>query len=113
MLGEWVQTKMATDPDFHKNFFFRDEVFVWLNGYFAFGLMIVHNPNLRHRYVTVWCSLWAEGIIGPYFLKNETGNNVTISGECCRATINDIFVPEFCSNKMALNATQLTKQSNY
>ena len=44
--------------------------------------------------IAVWCALWAEGIIGPYFFKNEAGHNVTVNGERYRAMINDFFVPE-------------------
>ncbi|GFU84034.1 hypothetical protein TNCV_2731761 [Trichonephila clavipes] len=33
----------------------------------------------KHRYIqkklTVWCALWAGGIIGPYFFKNDEGHN--------------------------------------
>ena len=39
-------------------------------------------------------SVWAEGIIGPYFFKNEAGHNVTANGERYRAMINDFFMSE-------------------
>ena len=31
--------------------------------------------------VTVWCDLWAGGIIGPYFFKGAANRNVTVNGE--------------------------------
>ena len=31
--------------------------------------------------VTVWCSLWAGGIIAPYFSKEAANRNVTMNGE--------------------------------
>ncbi|GFU07066.1 uncharacterized protein TNCV_2993191, partial [Trichonephila clavipes] len=43
---------------------------------------------------TVWCALWAGGIIGPYFFKNDEGHNVTVNGDQYRATITNFFIPE-------------------
>ncbi|GFV72728.1 uncharacterized protein TNCV_1951971 [Trichonephila clavipes] len=37
--------------------------------------------------MTVWCALWAGGIIGPYFFKNDEGHNVTVNSHTTRATI--------------------------
>ena len=48
----------------------------------------------RPQKVTVWCALWADGIIGPYFFKIEAGHNITVNGERYRAIINDFFVPD-------------------
>ncbi|GFX54965.1 DUF4817 domain-containing protein [Trichonephila clavipes] len=46
---------------------------------------------LHPEKLTVWCALWASGIIGPYFFKNDEGHNVTVNdGATChtaRATI--------------------------
>lgn len=101
--GEWAQNEMATDPDFHKKILFSDEAHFWLNGYVNkqnCRIWSDDNPQaieetpLHPQKVTVWCALWAEGIIGPYFFKNEAGNNVTVNGERYRAMINDFFVPE-------------------
>ncbi|GFT47523.1 transposable element Tc3 transposase [Trichonephila clavipes] len=43
--------------------------------------------------LTVWCALWAGGIIGPYF-KNDEGHNVTVNGYRYRAMITNFFIPE-------------------
>ncbi|GFT79843.1 transposable element Tc3 transposase [Trichonephila clavipes] len=83
--------------------FIIDEAHFWLNGY-------VNKPNCRiwseanpQVYVetplhpeklTVWCALWAGGIIGPYFLKNGEGHNVTVNGDRYRAMITNFFIPE-------------------
>ncbi|GFV66516.1 DUF4817 domain-containing protein [Trichonephila clavipes] len=48
--------------------------------------------NLRK--LTVWCTLWAGGIIGPYFFKNDEGHNVTVNGDRYRAMITNFFIPE-------------------
>ena len=81
-----------------------NEANFWLNGYVNkknSRIWSDYNPQpivetpLNTQKVTVWCALWAEGIIGPYFFKNEAGHNVTVNGACYRGTINDFFVPEF------------------
>ncbi|GFV85428.1 transposable element Tc3 transposase [Trichonephila clavipes] len=50
----------------------------------AFGLKLIHKCMSKHRYIqkklTVWCALWAGGIIGPYFFKNDERHNVTVNG---------------------------------
>ena len=43
---------------------------------------------------TVWCGLWAGGIIGPYSFKDEAGANVTVNGERYRAMINVFLMLE-------------------
>ncbi|GFV69422.1 transposable element Tc3 transposase [Trichonephila clavipes] len=44
--------------------------------------------------LTVWCALWAGGIIGPYFFKNDEGHNVTVNADRYRAMITNFFIPE-------------------
>ncbi|GFT91140.1 DUF4817 domain-containing protein [Trichonephila clavipes] len=62
----------------------RDEAHFWLNGYVnkqncriwseASPQVYVETP-LHPEKLTVWCALWAGGIIGPYFFKNDEGHN--------------------------------------
>ncbi|GFX63564.1 putative transposable element [Trichonephila clavipes] len=64
--------------DFHKRILFSDEAHFWLNGYVnkqncriwseANPQVYVETP-LHPEKLTVWCALWAGGIIGPYFFK--------------------------------------------
>ncbi|GFV93103.1 uncharacterized protein TNCV_2551941 [Trichonephila clavipes] len=49
---------------------------------------------LHPEKLTVWCALWAGGIIGPYFFKNDEGHNVTVNGDWNRAMITNCFIPE-------------------
>ncbi|GFV20315.1 hypothetical protein TNCV_4140781 [Trichonephila clavipes] len=59
---------------------FPDEAHFWLNGYVnkqncriwseANPQVYVETP-LHPEKLTVWCALWAGGIIGPYFFKND------------------------------------------
>ncbi|GFV76004.1 transposable element Tc3 transposase [Trichonephila clavipes] len=95
-------------PDFHKRILFNDEAHFWLNGYVnkqncriwseANPQVYVGTP-LHPEKLTVWCALWAGGIIGPYFFKNDEGHNVTVNGD------------RSCgSNETAQHVTQLVPQ---
>ncbi|GFW75392.1 uncharacterized protein TNCV_4190461 [Trichonephila clavipes] len=100
---EWAQNKIAVVPDFHKRILFSDEAHFWLNGYVnkqncriwseANPQVYVETP-LHPEKLTVWCALWAGGIIGPYFFKNDEGHNVTVNGDRYRAMITNFFIPE-------------------
>ncbi|GFY23579.1 putative DD41D transposase [Trichonephila clavipes] len=89
--------------DFHKRIFFSDEAHFWLNGYVnkqncriwseANPQVYVETP-LHTEKLTVWGVLWAGGIIGPYFFKNDEGHNVTVNGDRYRTMITNFFIPE-------------------
>ncbi|GFU92168.1 hypothetical protein TNCV_2530271 [Trichonephila clavipes] len=93
---EWAQNEIAVVPDVHKRILFSDEAHFWLNGYVnkqncrisseANPQVHVETP-LHPEKLTVWCALWAGGIIGPYFFKNDEGHNVTVNGDRYRAMI--------------------------
>ncbi|GFT28805.1 transposable element Tc3 transposase [Trichonephila clavipes] len=95
---------MAVVPDFHKRILFSDEGHFWLNGYVnkqncriwseANPQVYVETPLHVRPLLTVWCALWAGGIIGPYFFKNDEGHNVTVNGDRYRAMITNFFIPE-------------------
>ncbi|GFX90820.1 DUF4817 domain-containing protein [Trichonephila clavipes] len=116
---EWAQNETAVVPDFHKRILFSDEAHFWLNGYVnkqncriwseANPQVYVETP-LHLEKLTVWCALWAGGIIGPYFFKNDEGHNVTVNdGATChtaRATIDllkDTFGDRLISRFGSLN----------
>ncbi|GFV80847.1 DUF4817 domain-containing protein [Trichonephila clavipes] len=100
---EWAQNGIAVVPDFHKRILFSDEAHFWLNGYVnkhncriwseANPQVYVETP-LHPEKLTVWCALWAGGITGPYFFKNDEGHNVTVNGDRYRAMITNFFIPE-------------------
>ncbi|GFX89548.1 transposable element Tc3 transposase [Trichonephila clavipes] len=85
------------------SFTIRDEAHFWLNGYVnkqncriwseANPQVYVETP-LHPEKLTVWCALWAGGIIGPYFFKNDEGHNVTVNGDRYRAMFTNFFIPE-------------------
>ncbi|GFX06537.1 transposable element Tc3 transposase [Trichonephila clavipes] len=100
---EWAQNEIAVVSDFRKRILFSNEAYFWLNGYVnkqncriwseANPQVYVETP-LHPEKLTVWCALWADGIIGPYFFKNDEGHNVTVNGVQYRAMITNLFIPE-------------------
>ncbi|GFS95828.1 putative transposable element [Trichonephila clavipes] len=58
------------------------------------NLQVYVKTTLHPEKLTVWCALWAGGIIGPYFFKNDEGYNVTVNGDRSRAMITNFFIPE-------------------
>ncbi|GFW04176.1 DUF4817 domain-containing protein [Trichonephila clavipes] len=69
---EWAQNEIAVVPDFHKRILLSDEARFWLNGYVkkqkcriwseANPQVYVETP-LHPEKLTVWCALWAGGIL--------------------------------------------------
>lgn len=43
---------------------------------------------------TVWCGLWAGGIIGPYFFEDEAGDAVTVNGDRYRDMLTNFAISE-------------------
>ncbi|GFU72212.1 uncharacterized protein TNCV_509751 [Trichonephila clavipes] len=77
---EWAQNEIAVVPDFHKRILFSDEAHFWLNGYVNKQNWRIWSEANPHVYVetplhpeklTVWCALWAGGIL----LQNDEGHN--------------------------------------
>ncbi|GFX45690.1 DUF4817 domain-containing protein [Trichonephila clavipes] len=69
---EWTQNEIAVVPDFHKRISFSDEAHFWLNGYVNkqnCRIWSEGNPQvyvetpLHSEKLTVWCALWAGGIL--------------------------------------------------
>ena len=50
-------------------------------------------PHHRPR-VTVWCAFWADGVVGPYFFENTTGNALTVDGVRYREMLTKFLWPE-------------------
>ncbi|GFW64087.1 uncharacterized protein TNCV_707921 [Trichonephila clavipes] len=100
---EWAQNEIAVVPDVHKRILFSDEAHFWLNGYVNkqnYRIWSEANPQvyvktpLHPEKLTVWCALWADRIIGPYFFKNDEGHNVTVNDDRYTAMITNFFIPE-------------------
>ncbi|GFV79658.1 hypothetical protein TNCV_1724831 [Trichonephila clavipes] len=74
-------------PYFHKRILFSYKAHLWLNGYvnkqncriWSEANPQVYVETLLHpEKLTVWCALWAGGIIGPYFSKTMKATNVML-----------------------------------
>ncbi|GFT27312.1 uncharacterized protein TNCV_5140851 [Trichonephila clavipes] len=69
---EWAQNEIAVVSDFRKRILFSDEAHFWWNGYVnkqncriwseANPQVYVETP-LHPEKLTVWCALWAGGIL--------------------------------------------------
>ncbi|GFW90237.1 putative transposable element [Trichonephila clavipes] len=64
--------EIAVVPDFHKRILFSDEAHFWLNGYvnkqncriwYESNPQVYVETPLHPEKLTVWCALWAGGII--------------------------------------------------
>ncbi|GFX97826.1 putative DD41D transposase [Trichonephila clavipes] len=86
-----------------KRILFSDEAHFWSNRYVNkqnYRIWSEANPPvyvetpLHSEKVTVCCALWAGGIIGPYFFRNDEGHNVTVNGDRYRSMITNFFSPE-------------------
>ncbi|GFV81641.1 uncharacterized protein TNCV_1702981 [Trichonephila clavipes] len=69
---ERAQNEIAVVPDFHKRILFSDEAHFWLNGYVnkqncriwsEANLQVYVETPLHPEKLTVWCALWAGGIL--------------------------------------------------
>ncbi|GFY05148.1 transposable element Tc1 transposase [Trichonephila clavipes] len=69
---EWAQNEIAVVPDFHKRILFSDEAHFWLNGYVnkqncyiwsEANPQVYVETRLHPEKLTVWCDLWAGGIL--------------------------------------------------
>ncbi|XP_073828918.1 uncharacterized protein [Musca autumnalis] len=101
--AEWWQEMATVDDQFSKKIICSDEAHFHLSGLVnkqnsrnwanENPRVIVEKPMHPQR-VTVWCGLWAGGIIGPYFFQNEAGQAVTVNGVNYRETITNFLCPE-------------------
>ena len=98
--------------NFSNKNFFSDEVYFTLSGY----VNKQNCPIWGSEKVIVWCDLWSEGMIEPYFFENDDGTTVTVNSEGYGYLITDFFLSaiekyEIFSkshfNKPVLHATQL------
>ena len=93
--------KIENNPGLLNLIFFSDEAHCHLSGH-------INKQNMRywsqahpheHTYqslsqekVTVWCAIGRNGIIGPYFFKNESGNRVTVDTDRYIALMRTKFI---------------------
>ena len=109
---------------FSTKILFSDEAHFWLNGN-------VNKQNCRNwaedqpqevqelplypEKPTVWCGLWAGGIIGPYFFNNDDGRNAIAPWyrTFCYLKLKPLIMTTFGFNRTVPLAIQLLKQWIY
>lgn len=98
VFGEWALDQLNENPLFYREILFSDGAHFWLYGYINkqnCRIWADEQPeefqqlSLHPQKCTVWC-----GIVGPYFFKNEAGQNVTVNGDRYRTMITDYLLPE-------------------
>jgi hypothetical protein len=91
------------DPQFWRKIIMSDEAHFDLAGFVnkqnsrywgTDNPQLIHQRPLHPRRVTVWCAIWAGGIIGPYFFEDARGNAVTVNGDRYRDMLENFLVPE-------------------
>ncbi|GFU99584.1 uncharacterized protein TNCV_4083051 [Trichonephila clavipes] len=108
LFSGWVRTSLfgdeeeSNDEEYNSKYDSSTEINLDIEGrltinalYVELDAVICNSQNhLGKKKLTVWCALWAGGIIGPYFFKNDEGHNVTVNGDRYRAIITNFFIPE-------------------
>lgn len=91
------------EDDFSSKIIMSDEAHFHLSGYVNkqnLRFWGTENPRVTHEEplhplkVTVWCAVFAGGVIGPFFFEDVAGQTVTVNGERYRAMINEFFLPQ-------------------
>ena len=99
----WAEQQLETDSDFYRKIILRNEAHFWLNGFVNKQKIrywsdsnphVVHESALHAERITVWCGLWAGGVIDPYFFRDNQERHVTVNGNRHRSMITKYFWPQ-------------------
>ena len=100
---EWWHEMSTVNAHFSKKIIFSDEAHFHLGGFVnkqncriwanQNPRVIVEKPMHPQR-VTVWCGLWAGGVLGPYFFENDAGEAITVNGVRYREMVTNFLWPE-------------------
>lgn len=102
LFAQWILAKQEEDNNFAKRIIFSDEAHFHLCGFvnrqncriWGRDNPRVFQQNQMHPLrTTVWCGLWAGGVIGPFFFEDDIGNAVTVNGERYRQMIRNNLWP--------------------
>lgn len=80
--ANWVLRQQKRDAKFTQKIIFTDEAHFSLAGY-----------ENSQQHVIVWCGIWYQGVIGPYFFEHENGNTTTVNSERYRTMIKQFLWP--------------------
>lgn len=82
----WVGEKYLQDRGFHRLIFFTDESTFCTNGHvstqnsrhWAFDNpnYVIHKRSQRYKKVNVWCGIFYDRIVGPYFIEHNLNEHV-------------------------------------
>ena len=95
-----AEQQLESDSDFYRKITFSDEAHFLLNGFVNKQSMrhwsdsnphVLHESSLHPEKLTVWCGLWAGGVIGLYFFRNDQDRHVTVNGNRYRSMITEYF----------------------
>ena len=77
---EWVLEQQTEDGNFSNKIFFCDKAHFTHGGYVNKQNCLEERPLYTEKF-TIWCALWFEGMIGPYFFENDDGMTVNVNSE--------------------------------
>ena len=101
---EWGLEQQAVDGNFSKKISFTDKAYFTLCGYVnkqycrIWGFenpQVIEERPLYSEKVRVWCVLWRESVIEPYFFENDVGTIVTVNSVHYGHMITDFCFPRF------------------
>ena len=103
MFLNWAEQQLENDSDFYRKIVYSDEAHIWLNGFVNKPNMrywsdsnphVLHESSVHPEKITVWFGLWAGGVIGPYFFRDDHGRHVTVNGNRYRSMITEYVWPQ-------------------
>ena len=93
--------RLTNDETFLSHLIMSDEARFHIGGYvneqnYRFWVaehpMNIHEQPAHAHKVTVWCGITNERIIGPYFLEDDNGLTLTVTGHKCRKIIEEYIL---------------------
>ena len=102
LFAKILAKRLKKNPGLLNLIFFSDEAACHLSGHINKQSIrcLSHAHPHEHTYqplsqekVTVWCSIGRNGIIGPYFFEDESGNRVTVDTDRYIALMRPRFIP--------------------
>ncbi len=103
--------KIQSDSDLLNKIWFSDESHFYLDGHINKQNMRIWGSEKPEKiieksshpqYVTVWCAISAQGLIGPYFFEDSNEKKIVVNQSNYQNMIENYFVPEL-RNKVGNN----------
>jgi Helix-turn-helix domain (DUF4817) len=99
---EWILEMQRENEGFTKRIIFSDEAHFHLNGFVnkqncriwgSENPRVIKEKQMHPQRVTVWCGIWSQGLIGPYFFEDGQGKAVTVNGVRYREMLTNFLWP--------------------